>query len=79
MCQNNSFDDLEIINKADEHQQVWLGDGVKENRRKSVGERIKEIECLKFAPTVKANGVADRLPSLKKCNGVADMLPAWKR
>ena len=50
-------------------------DGKNENRRKSVGERIQEIECLNIASTVKATGVADRLPSLKKGNGVADMLP----
>ena len=63
---------------ADKHQQVLLGEGVigkHDNRRKSVGERIQEFECLNVASTVKANGIADRLPSLKKGNGVADMLP----
>ena len=67
---------------ADEQLQAWLGEGLigkNENRRKSVGERIQEIEGLNCAPAVKANGVADRLPSLKKGNGVPDMLPALKR
>ena len=48
-------------------------------RRKSVGEIVQEIEGLSSAPSVKANGVADRLPALKKDNGVADILPAKKR
>jgi hypothetical protein len=47
-------------------------------RRKSVGDIIKEIEGLQSADQVKAYGVADRLPSLKKDDGVADMLPALK-
>ena len=47
-------------------------------RQKSVGDIIKEIEGRKSANKVKAFGVADRLPSLKKDDGVADMLPALK-